>query len=121
MANWGNNLNNQYNNQLGQFNANQNASSGWGTAAGIFGGMALKRFGFDDGGYVDKEMSPSGGAVEDDVPAAVNVGEMVVDADTVSWYGEKHFYNLDQKAKKERAEAKAQAVPTEDLELGMGA
>jgi hypothetical protein len=121
MNNWGNALNNQYTNQLGQFNANQNASSGWGTAAGIFGGMALKRFGFDDGGAVSPEMSPSAGAVEDDVPAAVNVGEFVVPSDTVSWLGEKHFHKLTEKAREERAEAEGQAVPTEDLELGMGA
>ena len=122
LGNWGQALNNQYDAQLGQFNANQSASSGWGTAAGVLGGMAMKRFGFDLGGAVSPEMSPSGGAVEDDVPAAVNVGEFVVPADTVSWLGEKHFHSLTEKARKERAEA--EAVPTnydEELSLGMGA
>jgi hypothetical protein len=60
--------------------------------------------------------------VEDDVPAAVNVGEFVVPADTVSWLGEKHFHSLTEKARKERAEA--EAVPTnydEELSFGMGA
>ncbi len=110
LGNWGNTLNQQYGNQLGQFNANQNASSGWGSALGMFGGMALKRFGFDDGGAVSPEMSPTHGAVMDDVPAAVNVGEFVVPADTVQWMGEKHFHTLTRKAREERAET--QAVPT---------
>lgn len=109
LGNWGDTLNNQYSNQLGQYNANQSASSGWGAAAGMFGGMALKRFGFDDGGAVSPEMSPTRGAVQDDVPAAVNVGEFVVPADTVQWLGEKHFHNLTEKTRKERAEM--QAVP----------
>ena len=111
LGNWGSALNNQYTNQLGQFNANQSASSGWGSALGMLGGMALKHWGFDDGGAVSPEMSPSRGAVEDDVPAAVNVGEFVVPADTVSWLGEKHFHKLTEKAREERAEA--QAVPTD--------
>jgi hypothetical protein len=111
LANWGGALNNQYGNQIDQFNANQSASSGWGSAAGMFGGIALKRFGFDDGGAVSQEMSPSRGAVEDDVHAAVNVGEFVVPADTVQWLGEKHFHKLTEKARQEKAEQ--QAVPTE--------
>lgn len=109
LGNWGQTLNNQYGNQISQFNANQSASSGWGSALGMLGGMAMKRFGFDDGGAVSPEMSPTRGAVEDDVPAAVNVGEFVVPADTVQWLGEKHFHKLTEKTRKERAEQ--QAVP----------
>jgi hypothetical protein len=44
------------------------------------------------------------------VPVAVSVGEFVVPKETVSWFGEKHFHKLTEKAELERAE---QAVPTE--------
>ena len=110
LANWGNTLNQQYSNQLGQFNANQSASSGWGTALGVLGGIGLKAFGFEEGGAVPAEISPTGGAADDDVPAAVSVGEFIVPQDTVSWLGEKHFHKMIEKTREERQQA--QAVPT---------
>jgi hypothetical protein len=116
LGNWGNTLNQQYNNQLGQYNANQNASSGWGSALGMFGGMAAKRFGFAEGGAVPPEISPSGGGRQDDVPVAVSVGEFVVPKEAVSWYGEKHFHKIIEKAQQERQET--QAVPTGPIIAG---
>lgn len=115
---WGNTLNMAYQNQLGQFNANQQASSGWGSALGLIGGMAVKQF-FGEGGsvlpedelpqsggHVDPSLSPSGGQNVDDVPARLNAGEFVIPDDVVSWFGEKHMYSLIEKAGKERGEAK---------------
>lgn len=112
---WGNTLNMSYNNQLDRFKAQQSASSGWGSALGLIGGIAGKAFGLAEGGAVPdprevgaipEEMSASGGAAVDDVPANLNVGEFVIPDDVVSWYGEKHMYSLIEKAAKERDEAK---------------
>lgn len=119
---WGNTLNMSYNNQLDRWKANQSASSGWGSALGLIGGMAGKAFGLEDGGGVPDprevgaipdDMSPSAGAIPDDVPANLNVGEFVIPDDVVNWYGEKHMYSLIDKAHKEREEAKQQtgAIP----------
>lgn len=125
---WGNTLNMSYNNQLAQFNANQQASSGWGSALGLIGGLAGKAFGLaeggavpdhnappQDGGPIPPELSPTGGAAVDDVPARLNVGEFVIPDDVVSWYGEKHMYSLIEKADKERQAAKqvTGAIPEE--------
>lgn len=120
---WGSTLNMSYNNQLDRFKAQQSASSGWGSALGLIGGIAGKAFGLADGGAVPDprevgaipdEMSPSGGQNVDDVPANLNVGEFVIPDDVVSWYGEKHMYGLIEKANKEREQAKqvTGAVPT---------
>ena len=109
LANWGNTLNQQYGNQLGQFNANQQSSSGFGNILGTALGVGMKMYGFEEGGVVPPDMSPSRGAVDDDVPAAVSVGEVIVPSDVVNWLGEKHFYKLAEKTRKEKAEA--QAVP----------
>lgn len=49
---WGNTLNQGYQNQLAQFSANQSASSGWGTALGLAGGLGMRLFGFAAGGAV---------------------------------------------------------------------
>lgn len=105
LANWGGALNNQYQGQLGQFNANQNASSGFGSILGIAGGIGMKAFGFEEGGAIPAAASPSSGAVPDDARVAVSVGEFVVPKDTVSWLGEKHFHKLIEKTKEERAQA----------------
>lgn len=114
LGTWGNTLNTSYQNQLDRWKANQSASSGWGSALGLIGGIAGKAFGLADGGAVPdprevgaipEEMSPSGGETVDDVPANLNVGEFVIPDDVVSWYGEKHMYGLIEKAAKERAMA----------------
>lgn len=59
-------------------------------------------------GYgVPPEASPSGGGAIDDVTAKVNVGEFIMPEDAVSWYGEKYFQGLIDKARKEREGASA--------------
>ncbi len=45
---WGNTLTQGYNAQLGQFKANQDSSSGWGSALGLIGGIAAKALPFSD-------------------------------------------------------------------------
>jgi len=102
-----NTMNAGYQNQLGEYKANQDSSSGWGQALGLIGGMAMKKFGFEDGGAVPASISPSRGAVPDDVDARLTAGEFIVPSEAVKWYGEKHFHGLVEKAKKERG-----AIPT---------
>lgn len=46
-------------------------------------------------------ISPSGGASTDDVPVLVNVGEVVVPEDVVSWKGEEFFHKLAIKAREQ--------------------
>lgn len=66
---------------------------------------------------VTREMSPSGGAETDDVPARLNAGEFILPADTVRWVGEKHLQQLIAKSGEERQKAGAkprvQALPVE--------
>jgi hypothetical protein len=104
LAGWGNMLNTNYANQLKAHEMQQSASSGWGSALGLIGGIGLKAFGFDEGGAVPAAISPSRGAKTDDVPAKLTAGEFVVPQEAVQWYGEKHFVNLIEKAQKEKAE-----------------
>jgi hypothetical protein len=125
---WGNILSQGYQDQMAQYNANQQ-SSGLGSVLGLVGGMAGKyMFGADGGvipdpneesygGPIHEDMSPSGGAETDDVPARLNAGEFVIPDDVVSWFGEKHFYNLIDKTAKERDEAKQRtgAIPEEGV------
>lgn len=111
---WGDVLNNGYNNQLNQFKANQSSSSGWGSALGAIGGIAMS---FADGGVIPDpstggvlpaSASPSGGAVTDDIPAQagalpvnLNSGEFIVPKDVTSWMGEKALQNLVVKSRKD--------------------
>ena len=104
-ANWANVLNMQYGNQLGQYNAN--ASGGIGSILGLAAGIGMKAYGFQEGGAVPAELSPSNGGEQDDVPAAVSVGEFVVPKETVQWLGEKHFHKMIEKAGQEKAETEA--------------
>lgn len=115
---WGNILNSQYQNQLAQFQANQNASSGWGDILGTGLGFATKFMpGFAEGGVIPEEegamlppeMSPSAGAIPDDIPAEIegggparlNAGEFIVPQDVVKWLGEKGMQQVILKARKE--------------------
>lgn len=116
MQNWGNNLNQSYDQRLAQFNANQNQSSGWGSILGMLGGVGMKAFGFEEGGTIPPEVSPSQGAVPDDAAVPVTVGEFVIPKQAVEWYGQKHFHKLIEKAKEERQQA--QAVPTGPIAMG---
>lgn len=117
IANWGNTLNMSYQNQLAAADFNSRQSSGIGALAGAALGAignagGLSAF-FEEGGAVTpggnvpSEASPSRGAAIDDVDAKLTAGEFVVPKEAVSWYGERHFQKLIEKAEKERAEAPA--------------
>jgi hypothetical protein len=141
LGTWGNALTAGYNAQMQQYNANQQASSGWGSALGLVGGIGMKLLTGGlmaeggkvvdpdappeaavptaemphDGWRVTSDMSPSRGAVEDDVPATVegvaparlNADEFVIPKDQLMWHGEKFFQKLIQKGREEQAEATA--------------
>jgi hypothetical protein len=117
---WGQMLNAGFQNKLASWQADQEASSGWGDILGVaasFGGKAMGIPGFQEGGaipedegmYLPEEMSPSGGAIEDDIdaeieggrPAKLNAGEFVMPKDVVSWMGEKGMQQFILKARKE--------------------
>lgn len=124
---WGNILNQSYQNQLDAWKANQQSSSGWGSVAGSVLGaglsMAMK---FEDGGavndgpiiegdyrditpggHIPPHASPSGGRAIDDVPARLTAGEFVVPKDVVAWKGEEYFQKLIQGSREKRHEAPA--------------
>ncbi|EIZ87145.1 virion-associated phage protein [Methylobacterium sp. GXF4] len=139
LAGAANTTNQQYSNRLDEYKANQASSSGLGSILGTVAGMGLKSYDsggrigtaiaglFDEGGTVPtddemhagirvtRDMSPSGGAMTDDVPARLNAGEFVLPADTVRWVGEKHLQQLIRKSGEERSQAGAkprmQALP----------
>jgi hypothetical protein len=91
--------------------------SGWGQALGIVSSFLP----FEEGGAIPEEtppemgvpippeMSPSGGAIEDDIPAELpdggparlNAGEFIMPKRTVAWYGEKGMQAFIDKADKE--------------------
>src|SRR5215218_2900686 len=124
-----------YKNQLDYNKAINSQSSGWGTALGLVGGIGLSAFmpgmqgmatsllpKFAEGGEVPhsgvpvtSDMSPSGGAAIDDVPARLNPGEFVVPNDVVKWKGEEFFQKLIEGSRKRKQEAPAKpqmgAVP----------
>lgn len=107
LGTWGSILNMGYQNQLAQYNANQNASSGWGGIAGAALGIGARMLFADEGGAIPPEASPSRGQAVDDVPARVNVGEFIVPKDVVSWKGEEFFQKLIQGSRKAKVEAPA--------------
>ncbi len=117
LGTWGNTLNMGYQNQLAQFNANQNSSSGLGSLLGVGmgflqnGGFALAEGGVvpdaTSGGNVPASASPTGGKAIDDVPAALTAGEFVVPKDVVSWKGEEFFQKLIEGSRKAKPQAPA--------------
>lgn len=115
---WGNVLNTGYQNQLSAWQANQQASSGWGSALGLIGGIvtALADGGpvpdtqggtaipiDNKGGAVPVAASPSGGKAIDDVPARLTPGEFVVPEDVVKWKGEEFLQKLIAKSREDSA------------------
>lgn len=113
---WGNTLNMGYQNQLAAHQANQQASSGWGTALGLIGGLAVtplkgtllgKPLGFEGGGAVPEEVSPSRGAIPDDVNSVLTAGEFVVPDDVVRWKGEEFFQKVIEKSRSDKPNAPA--------------
>ena len=110
-----------YQDQMAQYNAQQQASSGIGSVLGSAAGFAMSNpeiFALADGGAipgpevtpggkVPMQASPSGGAAVDDVNSALTVGEFVVPKDVTSWFGEKFFQDLINKAREAKAGAGA--------------
>lgn len=82
------------------------AAFGMGTSAlgggGGGGGAPLSAIPWlrSEGGPVRPEEGLTGGAIPDDAPSMLTAGEYVLDRDTVRWFGEKHFANLQSQAKK---------------------
>lgn len=113
---WGNTLNMGYQNQLGAYNAenNANSGSGWGSVLGAGLGIAAKFMedggptdgGATPGGAIPAHASPSGGVATDDVPAQLTAGEFVLPKDVMQWKGEEWAQKEIQKAR----EAKQGAV-----------
>jgi hypothetical protein len=135
---WGQMLSQGYQDQMAKWKAEQESSSGWGgligTVAGSFLGPMGSAVGGAAGNYLGKylgverggmipylqegggvpgvipdEMSPSGGAIPDDVsavtdggaPAQINAGEFILPKDVTSWMGEKSLQQMVMKARKE--------------------
>lgn len=132
LTGWGNVLNQGFQNQMDAYKAKQDQSSGWGGILGNLAGagmmaMAMEEGGAipeseiitpdgkrllyqDGGGPIPPEVSPSNGAIPDDVnaqitdsgaPARLNAGEFVIPKDVVSWLGEKGMQQLILKSRKE--------------------
>ena len=132
LGQWGQLLSQGFQDQLSKEQADQAHSSGFGSAVGT--GMELLKFFIKDGGKIPRryadgggipddpsmmggdpgtaippEMSPSNGAIPDDIPAQVddgsqiqvNAGEFVMPKDIVSWLGEKGMQQIILKARKE--------------------
>lgn len=120
---WGNTLNMGYQNALGQFNANQQASSGLGgllgagvgllgtsTSGTLLGAMFSEGGAVPEvtsGGNVPAEASPTRGKAIDDVDAKLTAGEFVVPKDVVAWKGEEFFQKLIEGSRKAKPQAPA--------------
>jgi hypothetical protein len=159
MGQWANLMAKSYDQQIDAYKAENAADqgSGWGDILGTVVGMGFKawrggvaeggaipdgyeaaardapgdiRFS-DGGGYVPAEMSPSGGAIPDDVTAFVNdggaakinVGEFVFPKDVMEWKGQEWAQKEIIKARKamnsgEEAPAQPQMGPPPDQMAG---
>lgn len=95
-----NTMNNIYGNQLQAWETEM-ANSPMNTIGGLFGTWMGAGFPtpFEEGGPVLPEMSPSGGAIPDDVPARLSAGEHVLSDDVVRYHGLKHIQKLENEAK----------------------
>ena len=63
------------------------------------------------GGFVSRELSPSGGSRTDDVNARLNAGEFVIPKDVAHWKGKEFFYKLIAQARKNRGAGGQQQQP----------
>ena len=122
LGNWSSMLSTDFKNKMDQNKADQEASSGWGSALGTIAGTALSFAA--EGGVIPDEASPSGGAVTDDIsaqpgpdtpPVQVNAGEFIIPKDVTQWLGEKGIQQLILKARKEMGGGDGQrpAQPTQ--------
>lgn len=127
---WGNILHAGYQDQMAQYKANQDQSSGWGGIAGtVLGGVMSKLPMLEEGGAipapaappaamiyaqhgtgVPPETSASAGAIPDDVPARLSVGEFIIPEDAARWFGEEKLQKMIMKARQDKANAPAQAT-----------
>lgn len=99
---------NIYGNQVRAYET-QMANSPAAVAGGLIG-TALP-FLFNEGGYVDPSMSPSRGALPDDVPARVSAGELVMPPETVAYHGIKTFNKLNEETARALGGAQKGALP----------
>lgn len=97
-----------------------------GLQGGLAGGGAIP----DDattGGFVSHKLSPSHGAITDDIPARLNADEFVMPKDVTRYYGHKTFQDMIVKARKAEGDpAQSPAHPTmkpagKHFEFGGGA
>jgi hypothetical protein len=129
LGTWGNALTSGHNAQMQRYNAQQQAGSGWGTALGLAGGIGMAALGMpassvggglmsrlfmEEGGTIPDSMSPSGGAITDDIPATgptgaiqLNGGEFIVPDDVLMWKGEEFFQKTIKKAREDKQQAPA--------------
>jgi hypothetical protein len=110
-----NTTNTGFQNAMDKYKADQESSSGFGGILGTGLGFLTKFIpGFEGGGAIPEEMSPSNGAIIDDVPAQIfadggapgptaqlNAGEFVIPEDVMKWMGEKGIQQMIMKARKE--------------------
>jgi hypothetical protein len=100
----------------GGYGGGGDLNSGGGTAWGMDhvndyanGSMGDYSNYFAEGGYVDPEASPTGGAAIDDVRANLNAGEFVIPQDVASWKGQEFFHNLIAKSRALRNQSQMQS------------
>jgi len=97
-----------------EFGNYSNASTGAVARGGaIPGGFSFASGGdATQGGYVDRNASPSGGINVDDVPANLNAEEFVVPRDVARWKGEEFFHKMIDQSRKARMTAAQSVGPT---------
>ncbi|MGZ6363250.1 MAG: hypothetical protein ACXWP0_16370 [Ktedonobacterales bacterium] len=105
------NIQNQgYGQQMQNFNANQNSSSGLGSLLGTAAGAATRLF-LAEGGAVPVAAQPKGAPAIDGVPANLTVGEFVIPEDVAKWKGEEFFQGLIKKSREAKHGATAKPAP----------
>jgi hypothetical protein len=72
------------------------------------------------GGFVSRELSPSGGSKTDDVNARLNAGEFVIPKDVATWKGKEFFYKLIAQARKNRSGGNDQPQKPQKPQTGYG-
>ena len=124
----GNLMGQDYSNKNAKYAADQESSSGLGSLAGFAAeagmnylmpgsgavagmafaeGGAIPPPGATPGGNIPDSASPSQGAATDDVNAKLTAGEFVIPKDVMSWFGEKYFQDVIQKARAAQQQAPA--------------
>ncbi|HEY5970706.1 MAG TPA: hypothetical protein VIT22_01830 [Pseudoxanthomonas sp.] len=149
-ATWADTLNAGFANAMDRYKAQQEEGGGLGQILGLGASIAGKAFGLpfaqggaipdstqmfaNGGGPLPPEMSPTGGAIPDDIPAEIagsdgstqpaqlSAGEFVVPKDVMGWMGEKGMQQIILKARKEMTGGNGErpAQPTEGPPPGPG-